>query len=311
MSNSYVSDRMTTERNENDNVVHREQDQGRSMQEILNNISLKDAALYYAQNGWPVFPLAGKVPYEYLVPGLKSHGHKDATTDPATLQTWWREHPKANIGLPTGVVSGVLVVDMDVPEGHYNIKALQSTYAPLPETRRSRSGSGGLHYYFQYPRDGKRYPGAVGLAGLIGIDVRAAGNYVVLPPSRLLARKYYAWANPEQAITPAPAWLLTLLTQAEEQRHSSQQGLGFASATGEKWFAEAPDKAQEGNRNDVGFWLARMLRNDGLQKEQATRMLLLFANRVPQEHSPYTSKEALVSVKSAFSRPAQERPRRR
>jgi hypothetical protein len=300
---------MTAERSENDNR-YREQEQGRNMQETLNSLPLKDAALCYAANGWPVFPLAGKVPYKLLTPERESHGHKDATADTEQIQTWWREHPSANIGLPTGAVSGVMVLDMDVPEGYYNIQALQRRYSKLPETRRVRTANGGLHYYFQYPQDEKRYPGAVGLAGLIGVDFRAAGNYVVLPPSRIDVRKRYQWAQPEQETANAPAWLLALLTQAEEQRHLPQQGLGFASASGLKWFAEALDKAREGNRNKTGFWLARMLRNDGLSKEQATQMLLLFANRVPQEHSPYTSKEAMASVKSAYNRPAQERPRR-
>jgi hypothetical protein len=280
------------------------------MQETLNSLSLKDAALFYAQTGWPVFPLAGKIPYKFLTPDRESHGHKDATTDTEQIQTWWSVHPKANIGLPTGKVSGVMVLDMDVPEGYYNIQSLQRTFAPLPETRRVRTAGGGLHYHFQYPQDGKRYPGAVGLSGLIGVDVRSEGNYVVLPPSRLIGRKYYQWAQPEQEIANAPAWLLTLLTEAEEQRHISQQGLGFASASGQKWFVEALDKVREGNRNTVGFWLARMLRNDGLSKEQTTRMLLAFANRVPQEHSPYTSQEAMASVESTYNRPAQERPRR-
>ncbi|SRR6266851_3285423 len=291
-------------------MANREQDQGRPMQETLNTLPLKDAALYYATYGWPVFPLAGKVPYKFLTPERESHGHKDATTDTEQLQTWWSEHPKANIGLPTGVVSGVIVLDMDVPEGYFNLKELRQSYGTLPHTRMSRTANGGLHYYFQYPRDGKRYPGAVGLAGLIGIDVRAEGNYVVLPPSRLLGRKYYQWSQPEQAVAKAPDWLLTLLTQAEEQRHSSQQGWGAASSSGEKWFAEALDKARQGNRNSVGFWLARMLRNDDIPKAQTTQILLSYANRVPQEHSPYTSKEALASVESAYLRPAQERPRR-
>jgi len=288
-----------------------EKDQGRNMQETLNTLALNEAALLYAQNGWPVFPLAGKVPYAYLLPGVKSHGHKDATTDPGTLHTWWSEHPKANIGLPTGAVSGVLVVDMDVPEGHFNLPKLQNTYAPFPQTRRARTANGGLHYYFQYPQDGKRYPGAVGLSGLIGIDVRAEGNYVVLPPSRLFNRKYYQWAQPEQEVAAAPVWLLSLLTQAEEQRHPPQQGWGFASSSGEKWLGEALAKAREGNRNTVGFWLARMLRNDGLSQQEALSIVLSYANRVPQGERPaYTSKEANDSVVSAYSRPAQERPKR-
>src|SRR5260370_10938670 len=103
---------MTTERNENDNI-YREQDQGRPMQETLNSLPLNEAALRYAATGWPVFPLAGKFPYEYLVPDVKSHGLKDATTDPAILHTWWREHPEAHICLPTLAVPAVLALDMD------------------------------------------------------------------------------------------------------------------------------------------------------------------------------------------------------
>jgi len=288
-----------------------EKGRDRPMQETLNTLSLKDAALYYAQTGWPVFPLTGKVPYKLLMPGRESHGHKDATTDLKQLAAWWSEHPKANIGLPTGEVSGVMVLDMDVPEGYYNIQALQNSFAPLPDTRRVRTAGGGLHYYFEYPRDGKRYPGAVGLSGLIGIDIRAEGNYVVLPPSRIELRKCYQWAKPDQEVATAPAWLLTLLTQADEQRHLPQQDLGFASSTGQKWFLEALDKARQGNRNNVGFWLARMLRNDGLSQQDALRIVLSYANRVPQGERPaYTSQEAYASVKSAYGRPAQERPRR-
>ncbi len=67
------------------------------MQEILNRLPLKDAALLYTRLGWPVFPLTGKIPYEGM------HGHRDATTDRKQITDWWNEHPKANIGLqPAG-----------------------------------------------------------------------------------------------------------------------------------------------------------------------------------------------------------------
>src|SRR6266516_366035 len=76
-----------------------ETDRNRPMQELLNTLSLRDAAVFYAQHGWPVFPLAGKVPYDGM------HGHKDATTEEAVIDHWWSEHPKANIGLATGSTS--------------------------------------------------------------------------------------------------------------------------------------------------------------------------------------------------------------
>lgn len=86
--------------------------------------------------------------------------------------------------------------------------------------------------------------------------------------------------------------------------------MGFAYPSGEKWLSDAIRRAREGNRNETGFWLARMLRNDGLSQQEALRIVLAYANRVPQERSPYTSQEALASVKSAYQRPAQERPRK-
>src|SRR5437588_658331 len=167
-------------------MTHREHDQKQPMPtQKEQSFSPIDAAVTYAANGWPVFPLHGKVPYKYLLPDIRSHGHKDATTDQEQLHAWWRYHNGANIGLPTGKASGVLVLDMDVPEGYYNIKTLQARYDELPPTRLSSTANGGLHYFYAYPQDGNTYPGTVGLADLIGIDIRAEGNYVVLPPSRL------------------------------------------------------------------------------------------------------------------------------
>ena len=170
-----------------------------------------------------------------------------------------------------------------------------------------------MHYFYQYPHNGTDYHGTVGLDQLIGIDIRAQGNYVVLSPSRLYGRegKAYRWTHGETPIAKAPDWLLGLLSQAEEDGRQNQQGMRFASSTGEKWLAEALAKAQEGNRNTVGFWLARMLRKDGLSQPEALRIVLAYANRVPQgERPPYTSQEAAASVKSAYQKPAQERPRK-
>src|SRR6266581_1116236 len=98
----------------------------------MNNpcdLPVVEAALTYARAGWPVFPLHNKKPYKFLAPGVKSHGHKDATIDEETIRAWWTYHPGATIGLATGEISGVIVLDIDPPEGYYNLKALQMTYS--------------------------------------------------------------------------------------------------------------------------------------------------------------------------------------
>src|SRR6266478_3065554 len=68
--------------------------------------ALLEAALGYGEGGIPVFPCNpdNKKP-------LTEHGFKDATTDPEKIRSWWREHPQAMIGVPTGPASGIFVID--------------------------------------------------------------------------------------------------------------------------------------------------------------------------------------------------------
>ncbi len=110
---------------------------------------------------------------------------------------------------------------MDVPEGYYSLKKLQEHHGLLPETRRSKTAGGGLHYFFAYPQDTNTYGNVVGLKGQIGIDIRGEGGYVVLPPSRLYGRKYYTWADPGTPIAPLPDWLHAMLPTSPRQRARS------------------------------------------------------------------------------------------
>src|SRR4051794_33968519 len=79
-------------------------------------------ALRYAERGWHVFPCHhiedGRCTCvgECASPGkhpMTPHGFKDATTDKDRIQEWWSQFPSANIGIRTGEVSGVWVLDLD------------------------------------------------------------------------------------------------------------------------------------------------------------------------------------------------------
>jgi hypothetical protein len=66
------------------------------------------AALDYAARGWPVFPCSpvDKAP---LIDG----GFKSASKNPRQIRRWWRQFPKAMIGVPTGPETGN-VIDLDL-----------------------------------------------------------------------------------------------------------------------------------------------------------------------------------------------------
>jgi hypothetical protein len=86
---------------------------------------------------------------------------KLATTDEATIRTWWKQWPQAMIGLPTGRPIGAFVVDVDAGEDKttgeiFEASALQLNLekaigTKLAPTKFSRTPRGGLHLYYRMP----------------------------------------------------------------------------------------------------------------------------------------------------------------
>lgn len=162
---------------------------------------LLKAALAYARRDVPVFPCepAGKRP-------LTRNGHWDATTDPRVIERWWKRWPSANVGVPTGKKSGLVVLDVDLDDGGpESLARLERTGGRAPKTARARTGGGGIHVFFRHPTE-VEIRNSAGLLGS-GLDVRGEGGYVVVPPSR--TEGPYGWIDRSP---PAPAtWLLARL----------------------------------------------------------------------------------------------------
>lgn len=138
-----------------------------------------------ASAGVPVFP---------CVPGQKrpltARGFHDATTDLAQITQWWTRWPDANLGLPTGAVSGVVVVDVDVREhvdGRESMRrALNAGRAGVPVFT-VVSPSGGRHGYYPATPDVVQRSWQAARAG---VDFRGDGGYIVIPPSHTAAGSY-------------------------------------------------------------------------------------------------------------------------
>lgn len=189
-------------------------------------MNMLPAALAYAQRlNWPVFPVqgisnghctCGKLqcdrPGKHPIGNLVPHGLKDASTDPDIIARWWKEAPWANIGVVTGAISGLVVLDVDVIKGgDDSLFALEQTYGKLPETVMALTGSGGFHYLFAHPGGKTRIKNSVDTLG-VGLDIRGDGGYIVVAPSLHIHGRQYAWeesCKPLVApIAEVPPWLL-------------------------------------------------------------------------------------------------------
>jgi hypothetical protein len=106
---------------------------------------LLSAALDYAANGIAIFPIKqrSKLP-------LTKNGFKAASTDPDTIAGWWEKWPNANIGLPTGKINRVWVLDIDGNEGKETFDGLVAEHGEIPETSQSITGNG-RHIFLSIP----------------------------------------------------------------------------------------------------------------------------------------------------------------
>src|ERR1700693_4791239 len=149
---------------------------------------LHQAALAYAANGIPVFPVevGGKRPL------TGSHSYKDATPDHDVINILWEQRDWNLATVPAA--SGWTVVDIDDKNGHRGSRSWAELCPETPDTLTVRTPSGGVHLYFT----GTMRPSAGKLGD--GIDIRSEDSYVLLPPS-IIAGIRYEIVNP---ISPAP-----------------------------------------------------------------------------------------------------------
>lgn len=166
---------------------------------------LLDAALAYAKKGWSVFPCReNKSP---MITGGK--GFKEATTDEEQIRQWWKEYPQALIGIATGAVSGIVVLDVDnhskENNGIESMRDILAKHKDFKFTIKASTPSGGYHFYFKHQFDIRAQ---IGYAP--GVDIKSDGGYVIAPPSRVSDTKRYTWCEnkgPENELIDAPGWM--------------------------------------------------------------------------------------------------------
>lgn len=205
----------------------------------MQNIFLQNA-LNYAEKGLPVFPLGQR----QKTPIYKG-GFQQATKDTHQINTWWGCFPNSNIGIATGWMSGVWVLDIDGIEGEESLRRLEAEYGLLPPTVEVITGKGGRHLYFTMPKDRDIRCSVSRVAK--AIDVRANGGYVVAPPSIHPNGRQYEWSvDSGSGFAHAPDWLIDLVLGAGEHVDGNKSPVDWLSIL---------KGVTEGSRNDC---LARL-----------------------------------------------------
>ena len=169
----------------------------------------------YLQLGWNLLPCGEKTKI-----GI-GMSWRFATRYRAKVAWWARRWPDANWAIHCGPVSGVVVVDVDGPEGEVQLRGLRRSHGlPMAPQCLSGGASAGQHLYFAFPR-GERLRNALRLGPKL--EVRAHKHLVLLPPSRHPTTGWeYRWlvgrAPWEMPLPQMPGWLLDAMAPPVEHK---------------------------------------------------------------------------------------------
>jgi hypothetical protein len=266
-------------------------------------MGMLEHALRYAQLGLSVVPLHtatrgkcscgnSKCDSPGKHPRIKWRGQSSSAYDEGELRAIWRKWPTANIGIVTGSISDLIVIDIDGEQGVAALKEvgldLDEVFAPAVET-----GRGGLHIYCRYPTDAA-YKILTKPGVLPSVDIRADGGVIVAPPSVHYSGNVYRWVEgmsledielPEIDLS----WAVT----------SSNNGHVKITPSGEQWFEHVLKGVGEGERNDSATRLAGRYLGMGMT---ASETLMLLENWNQGNDPPLPHRELEVIVDSIATR---------
>lgn len=234
-----------------------------------NKVSYLDQVLKYLERGLSIIPLKEKD----KKPFIEWQEYQKRRPTKEEVESWFLKWPDANIGIVTGEISGIAVIDFDSSEafGEAQIKGPSS---PTVKTGR------GYHVYYRYLNGIRNFQKR---SNLPGIDLRGDGGYVVAPPSIHPNGNVYEWVKgstlDDLTLAPLPEWLI--IKDGSEKIPLKELYKGVA----------------EGERNNtlarlVGSWV-----RDGLSLEECVENARLW-NR--KNTPPLPDEEVVQTTQSIY-----------
>lgn len=249
---------------------------------------MKDFAQNYRRRFGAIVPVKawGTEPADYKTPLIRNWSVNPLTTD-FEVECAWSRDSNANIGLPTGKISGgILVIDFDDKTETTGIRGIDSlrdwektTGKHLPdETWISLSGGGGTHYFYHTNHEIRGFS-----CSELAVDVRCDGSYILLPPSLHYSGKRYAWEQhpSEYELQEADDSVFEFIAYLKSKTQATRK----MCSSGKELF-QLPDEVQQGERVSTMVRLAAVLTSIGLSDinvEEAIRNENYYRCRPPLE----------------------------
>lgn len=236
------------------------------------------AAREYLALGYSVIPLGlDKRP---MLSEWRSFQKRHAL--PKQVGGWFEQWPDAGVGIVTGSISNLIVVDLDSDKAVEHFKKLNVGDSPTVITGK------GYHVYFKYPIVEDFVGNSVNMD--LGLDIRGEGGYVVAPPSIHPSGRRYKWSRlhpwncklhdfPEELIIKKPKYR----GNETDQPH---------------WAVETLRGITEGGRNNACAQLAGRLILKGLGEQEVYEIMSMWNER---NQPPLPEREIETTVASVFA----------
>lgn len=181
----------------------------------MNNHDFVQQALKYLKYDFSVIPVG-----QDKKPLTKWEEYQQRKPTEEEIKNWADSFINPNIGIVTGDISGIVVVDVEAGGNTGN----------LPPTVVSKTGGGGYHFFYKHPQ--QPIKNAVRIREKT--DIRADGGYVIAPPSVHATGNQYEWSiSPEDAdFADLPKWILDECTGTEKTKVDWQQFLASENPAG-------------------------------------------------------------------------------
>lgn len=178
-------------------------------------------------------------------------GFLAASGNPDVVRTMLSAASEPNYGLvwPEGERI-VVMIDVDGPDWHERLDTLKAKYGPLPPTKTTRTPSGGLHLFYDWPK-GVPVPQTNHLHGFVA---RFPMKGYVVGPGSVIGNRRYTSVGPEEIAELPLAWA--------EPGIEKPSGVVLTVAAG----YELPDRVPSGHRHDEITRMVASLWNKNLSK---------------------------------------------